>query len=92
MTIHLQDSAPGVPEDALPKLFDRWYLVESSRNRVSGGSGLGLAICKNIVEAHEGTIGVQPSPLGGCGFRSCCPWPCKLLVHGRSAYACYQQP
>jgi two-component system sensor histidine kinase BaeS len=65
VAIHVQDSAPGVPEDALPKLFDRWYRVETSRNRASGGTGLGLAICKNIVDAHEGTIWAQPSPLGG---------------------------
>jgi two-component system sensor histidine kinase BaeS len=65
VTIHVQDSAPGVPEDALPKLFDRWYRVETSRNRASGGTGLGLAICKNIVDAHEGKIWAQPSPLGG---------------------------
>jgi two-component system sensor histidine kinase BaeS len=65
VAIHAQDSAPGVPEEALPKLFERWYRVETSRNRASGGTGLGLAICKNIVEAHEGKIRAQPSPLGG---------------------------
>ena len=65
VAIHVQDSAPGVPEEALPKLFERWYRVETSRNRASGGTGLGLAICKNIVEAHEGKIRAQPSPLGG---------------------------
>jgi len=65
VAIHVQDAAPGVPEEALPKLFDRWYRVETSRNRVHGGTGLGLAICKNIVHAHEGKIWAQPSPLGG---------------------------
>jgi two-component system sensor histidine kinase BaeS len=65
VAIHVQDSAPGVPEDALPKLFERWYRVETSRNRSSGGTGLGLAISKNIVEAHEGKIWAEPSPLGG---------------------------
>jgi len=65
VVIHVQDSAPGVPQDALPQLFDRWYRVETSRNRAYGGSGLGLAICKNIVEAHEGKIWARPSPLGG---------------------------
>jgi two-component system sensor histidine kinase BaeS len=65
VAIHVQDSAPSVPEEALPKLFERWYRVETSRNRASGGTGLGLAICKNIVEAHEGKIRAQPSPFGG---------------------------
>jgi two-component system sensor histidine kinase BaeS len=39
--------------------------VESSRSRATGGAGLGLAICRNIVEAHEGTITAKASPLGG---------------------------
>lgn len=63
--IVLEDSAPGVPTDKLPFLFERFYRAEESRNRLSGGSGLGLAICRNIVEAHEGQIAVHPSSLGG---------------------------
>lgn len=63
--LNFQDSAPGVPAEALPKLFDRLYRVESSRSREHGGAGLGLALCKNIVEAHNGTIEARHSPLGG---------------------------
>lgn len=59
------DSAPGVSDDDLERLFDRLYRVGSARNRANGGSGLGLAICKNIVEAHEGTISASHSELGG---------------------------
>ena len=59
------DSEPGVSDDDLQNLFTRLYRVESSRNRQTGGSGLGLAICKNIVEAHEGTIAAQHSEFGG---------------------------
>jgi two-component system sensor histidine kinase BaeS len=65
VVIDLHDSEPGVPEDSLPRLFERFYRVEASRNRGTGGAGLGLAICKSIVEAHGGTIGAQASPLGG---------------------------
>ncbi|MEQ8261120.1 MAG: ATP-binding protein [Alcanivorax sp.] len=61
----LNDSAPGVPDDALPKLFDHLYRVESSRNRQTGGAGLGLAIARRIVEAHGGTMTADHSPLGG---------------------------
>jgi len=61
----LSDSAPGVPDDALPKLFDHLYRVESSRNRQTGGAGLGLAIARRIVEAHGGTMEADHSPLGG---------------------------
>jgi len=65
LLIHLQDSAPGVPPNELPKLFERLYRVEASRNRASGGAGLGLSICSNIASAHQGSINAQPSPLGG---------------------------
>lgn len=61
----LNDSAPGVPDDALPRLFDHLFRVESSRNRETGGAGLGLSICQRIVEAHGGTIVADHSPLGG---------------------------
>jgi len=64
-TINLKDSAPGVLTEDLPKLFDRLYRAESSRNRATGGAGLGMAIVKNIVEAHQGTVSALSSPLGG---------------------------
>ncbi|WP_160153184.1 ATP-binding protein [Microbulbifer sp. ALW1] len=65
LVVRWQDSAPGVPPESLPKLFDRLYRVEESRNRATGGSGLGLSICKNIVEAQDGTIEADHSVLGG---------------------------
>jgi two-component system sensor histidine kinase BaeS len=60
-----EDSEPGVPEEALPRLFDRFFRVEHSRSREGGGSGLGLAICKSIVDAHGGAIVARASSLGG---------------------------
>jgi two-component system sensor histidine kinase BaeS len=60
-----QDSLPGVPDDALPRLFERLYRVENSRNRATGGAGLGLSICHNIVAAHNGSLKAAHSPLGG---------------------------
>jgi len=65
VSIHFQDSSPGVSPEQLARLFDRLYRVEGSRNRDTGGAGLGLAICKNIVDAHQGTINADSSPLGG---------------------------
>ena len=63
--IDFEDSAPGVPAEALPKLFERFYRVESSRSRANGGAGLGLAIVRSVVEAHGGTIAAAASSLGG---------------------------
>ena len=63
--IDFEDSAPGVAESDLPKLFERLYRVENSRSRKLGGTGLGLSICKNIVDAHQGQIEATQSKYGG---------------------------
>ncbi len=63
--IDWEDSKPGVPEAALPRLFERLFRVEGSRSRERGGSGLGLAICRSIAEAHGGSIVARASDLGG---------------------------
>jgi two-component system sensor histidine kinase BaeS len=65
VSLDFQDTAPGVPPEALPRLFDRLYRVEGSRSRDTGGTGLGLAICRNIVEAHGGQISARAAPQGG---------------------------
>ncbi|MBV5328544.1 MAG: HAMP domain-containing protein [Chlorobium sp.] len=65
VTINFQDSAPEVAEADMERVFERLFRVEASRSRVTGGAGLGLAICRNIVEAHQGKIWAQASPLGG---------------------------
>jgi two-component system sensor histidine kinase BaeS len=65
LRITFEDSAPGVPEADLGRLFERLYRVDASRSRATGGAGLGLAIARNIVQAHGGRISASPSPLGG---------------------------
>ncbi|WP_319547879.1 ATP-binding protein [Desulfogranum marinum] len=65
MKLDIMDTAPGVPDEALPQLFNRLFRVEQSRNRSLGGAGLGLAICQQIVTAHNGTITATHSPTGG---------------------------
>lgn len=71
----LADSAPGVAQQHLPKLFDRLYRVEGSRSRTHGGAGLGLAICRHIVLAHGGSIMAADSDLGGLEIRIILPAP-----------------
>jgi two-component system, OmpR family, sensor histidine kinase BaeS len=71
--LDFHDTGPGVPDELLPKLFDRFFRVDGSRNRESGGAGLGLAICRNIVEAHRGRISAERSPLGGLAIRISLP-------------------
>jgi two-component system sensor histidine kinase BaeS len=63
--LDLQDSAPGVPEHLLSRVFERLFRVETSRNRALGGAGLGLALCRSIVDVHGGDIRASASPLGG---------------------------
>ncbi len=65
LRIEWSDSAPGVSDAALSRLFERLYRVEASRSRNAGGSGLGLAICRNIVESMQGTITAAHTELGG---------------------------
>jgi two-component system sensor histidine kinase BaeS len=73
LVIELADSSPGVSEQDITHLFDRFYRVDGSRNRHLGGAGLGLAICSNIVKAHEGTLVASHSPLGGLAMRIAFP-------------------
>jgi two-component system sensor histidine kinase BaeS len=69
----LDDSGPGLGQDQLPHLFERFYRAEGSRARSSGGSGLGLSICRAIVEAHRGSIQADSNSLGGLRIRVILP-------------------
>ncbi|KAF0208817.1 MAG: ATP-binding protein [Actinomycetota bacterium] len=62
------DEGPGIPPEALPHLFERFYRAQISRDRSTGGAGLGLAIVKAIVTAHAGSIEAANRPEGGSAF------------------------
>lgn len=63
VTVEVSDDGPGIADEDLPRLFERFYRVEKSRARNQGGSGIGLAIAKHFIEAHNQTISVR-STLG----------------------------
>ena len=63
--VRVTDSGPGVPEDALDKIFRPFYRIDDARGRQTGGVGLGLAITDRAVRLHRGTIRVANRPQGG---------------------------
>jgi len=66
--ISVSDTGPGVPDDELPRIFERFYRVDKSRARDPGGTGLGLAIVKHLVELHGGSVRAENRPEGGATF------------------------
>ena len=69
VSVEVQDTGPGIPEDDLPHIFERFYRVDKSRDRDRGGAGLGLAIAKTILELHDRTLTVESAVGEGTTFR-----------------------
>ena len=66
--VSVSDSGPGVANDEMERIFDRFYRSERSRRRdepAAAGAGLGLSIARGLIQAHRGRIWAEPSPLGG---------------------------
>jgi len=68
VVVTVADTGEGIPSDALPKVFNRLYRHDNSRNRASGGSGLGLSIVEELIQAHGGSIGVESEVGVGSSF------------------------
>jgi len=66
--VKVTDEGPGIPEEDLEFIWERFYRVEKSRSRSLGGTGLGLAIVREIIESHGGTVGVESKPGAGSTF------------------------
>jgi len=69
------DTGIGIPHDAIPRIFERFYRVDRSRSRELGGTGLGLAIVKHIAEVHGGDIRVESTLGKGSTFTLRLPTP-----------------
>lgn len=65
LEVSVTDTGQGIPTEALPRVFDRFYRVDASRQVATGGSGLGLAIVRAIIEAHGGSIWAENAAQGG---------------------------
>ena len=73
--VEVSDTGPGIPEDELQHVFDRFYRTDQARSRSDGvpGTGLGLAIVRSIARVHEGEVTAGRSQAGGALFRVVLP-------------------
>jgi two-component system, OmpR family, sensor histidine kinase BaeS len=66
--VRVHDTGPGIPPEAIPYIFGRFYRADKSRTRSEGGSGLGLAIARQLARAHGGDLTADNTPSGGAVF------------------------
>ena len=74
VVLTVEDNGPGIPEEDLPRLFERFYRVDKARSRAAGGTGLGLAIVSDTVRKRGGTVEAGNRPEGGAVFTVRWPW------------------
>lgn len=76
--LSVMDNGPGIPSEHLPRLTERFYRVDSSRNSTTGGTGLGLAIVKHVLMRHQGELHITSTP--GKGSTFVCSFPAARLM------------
>jgi two-component system phosphate regulon sensor histidine kinase PhoR len=67
--LEVSDTGIGIPQESIPRIFERFYRVDKGRARDEGGTGLGLAIVKHVAQAHGGQVDVESRVGGGTTFR-----------------------
>lgn len=82
--LDIADDGIGIPAEALPHVFKRFFRVDGSRSRDQGGAGLGLSIVKSICDAHGARVEVSSTPGQGSLFRIRQPLAAEPIAHARS--------
>jgi signal transduction histidine kinase len=77
--VTVADTGPGIAPEHLPRLFDRFYRIDTARSREDGGTGIGLAIARSVVEAHGGRIWAESEPGKGSTFTF--ELPVAMTIH-----------
>lgn len=72
--VFVRDDGPGIPADALERVFERFYRVDKARSREQGGTGLGLSIVKHLVQSHGGRVWASSAPGLGATFYCTLPY------------------
>jgi two-component system phosphate regulon sensor histidine kinase PhoR len=75
LQIEVKDTGCGIPQDALPRIFERFFRVDKARSRALGGTGLGLAIVKHVSIKHGGKVDAESEVGKGSTFRIYLPAP-----------------
>jgi len=79
-TVGVRDTGSGIAPQHLPRIFERFYRVDTARSRESGGTGLGLSIVKHLVEAHGGRVHAESTPGSGTLITASFP-PAPAVTH-----------
>jgi signal transduction histidine kinase len=66
--IHIKDQGVGIPPEALPRIFDRFYHLDQVGNHLFRGAGIGLSIARQVIEQHKGSIDVETKAGKGSTF------------------------